>query len=173
MKRQRISPRVRREWSSGMREFLSSGTAIYLHLEGCAAPDDETAAAAWADLGEDILSTWVTERPGSRPAGWWRFVAQERRECTSGEHPFDNPRRKTRITELLNTYPDYAAPFYELSRGTPRCLLPPSGNFEGDFDATYEGEDEYLDRLGLLTEGEKERIGETYEHENAGENGVP
>ena len=36
------------------------------------------AVELWRLVGDEVLSEWVRERPGSRPATWWRDAAPER-----------------------------------------------------------------------------------------------
>jgi hypothetical protein len=43
-------------------------------------PDFEDALEpAWREHGEAITDAWIAARPGSRPAGWWRYSAPEPR----------------------------------------------------------------------------------------------
>ena len=45
--------------------------------DGCFA---RTAAAAlWAERREELMASWVQERPGTRPWGWWQYDAPEDR----------------------------------------------------------------------------------------------
>lgn len=36
-------------------------------------------AEAWRHYGPELLSRWIKEHPGSRPAAWWLFDAPESR----------------------------------------------------------------------------------------------
>ncbi|MEW5772478.1 MAG: hypothetical protein AB1916_03040 [Thermodesulfobacteriota bacterium] len=37
------------------------------------------AAEMWAAMREEIMASWVRERPGTRPWAWWTFTAPEDR----------------------------------------------------------------------------------------------
>ncbi len=32
-------------------------------------------AAAWGQIGDEIVADWVRDKPGTRPAIWWRLSA--------------------------------------------------------------------------------------------------
>ena len=36
-------------------------------------------AAAWDDLGDEIMGRWLVDNPCTRPWGWWQFDAPEPR----------------------------------------------------------------------------------------------
>ncbi|NQU23106.1 MAG: hypothetical protein HQ567_17650 [Candidatus Nealsonbacteria bacterium] len=113
---------------------------------------------AWEALGSDLLGDWINEHPGTRPYAFWVFDAPERRRRIDGKaHPFDNPERQAhveRIAETPEARPDYRETMYQLSYGTPNSLC-----MRDDFEAEYETELDYLDRLGLLTENERTAFG--------------
>jgi hypothetical protein len=99
---------------------------------------DERRRQAWEDLRDDLMADWIESNPFTRPDGWWRYEAPERRQCLSGPHPHDDP-------AWPNNCPKW------LSRGKPRfCAVVP-----GDYKAQYETQREYLERLGLLTNHER------------------
>lgn len=107
---------------------------------------------AWNANRAELLADWITEHPRSRPYAWWRFDAPERRRRIDGKpHPFDDPRRKAIVERFTAEYgPECWASgaANELYFGTPRIII-------GDGCAEYESEAAYLDRLGLLTDGER------------------
>ena len=84
--------------------------------------------AAWWELRDELLSTWIEQHPGTRPYAWWRFESPElRRQMEPGPE----------------------------SIGPPDWFGCPS-SFRGmPHDGMFETEGEYLDRLGLLTPGEE------------------
>ena len=68
-------------------------------------------------------------------------------------NPFDNPRR-TAYVDNQGPYHPLAGP-YRISYGKPAVLVPYDPPMHDDFAAQYETELDYLDRLGLLVEGER------------------
>lgn len=92
----------------------------------------------WEVLRKSILERWAVEKPGHRPWAWWRYDAPERRRCLNYPHPHDVPGR----------------PNEGLSRGLPSAYIP-------EFDPwgiKFETEPEYLARLGLLSDDEREAL---------------
>lgn len=139
--------------------------------------DVDAMREAWEALRGELLPKWIAEHPGTRPYAWWVFDAPERRRrigtmrplypvkeidhmtpephCELVEdgkpHPFDNPERNAKVDEWRRTYPDVAnRAAYKLYFGKPSCLMTAD-----DFEAAYESEAEYLDRLELLTDDER------------------
>ena len=41
-------------------------------------------AGAWDQIGDEIVSDWVRDRPGTRPAIWWRLSAPPPDRTTDG-----------------------------------------------------------------------------------------
>ena len=37
-------------------------------------PTREILSQAWKESGDEILTAWIEEHPGTRPFGWWLFV---------------------------------------------------------------------------------------------------
>ena len=50
-------------------------------------------SAAWAQLGAEILESWVRAHPGSRPRMWWRIDAPEPGRLSNGGPPGGAPNR--------------------------------------------------------------------------------
>lgn len=96
----------------------------------------DEAAAAWAELREEILAAHVAEHPCTRPWAWWEFEAPEiRRRVDGGAHPCLPP------------------------RSWPARWGRPAGVAGADeFEALYESVPAYLARLGLLTRAEREHL---------------
>ena len=94
--------------------------------------DDDELAEAWGVLGDELLAAFIAEQPGCRPWAWWRWQAPEPRlQINDGPEPL---------------------PGHGLWFGKPRGYTgqPPEDMFEP--------EAEYLERLGLLTAGEREAL---------------
>ena len=84
--------------------------------------------AAWWELRDELLPTWIEQHPGTRPYAWWRFeVPEPRRQVSPGP-------------ESIGPADWFGCP--SSFRGMPQ-------------DGMFETEGEYLDRLGLLTPGEE------------------
>ena len=121
-----------------VRAILTTGH-FWLHLAppGIDGPPDEsTLADAWELLGDTITAEHIKAAPGTRPAGWWRFGPGK-----------DEPRRMLRAGRLGPSGPPdwFGMPSRFGPAGAPNATqdLP-----------TYEDEYTYLERRGLLTEGE-------------------
>ena len=97
--------------------------------------NEEHRLEAWKALRSDILPAFILEHPGERPESWWRFDMPEgtRRECTSGQHPHDDP-----TNGLLRDL------YYGIPRFQRAC----------DRSATYETQTDYLRRHSLLSAAE-------------------
>ena len=115
--------------------------------------DHDAMRRAWDDLREEMLSDWIHERPGTPPYAWWKFDAPEERRRVDGVHPFDNPRRTAYVDNQGPCHP--LADPYRLSYGKLAVLVPYDPPVHDDFNAEYESQCAYLDRLGLLVEGER------------------
>lgn len=143
----RIGIRHRGEWSQQQRQHLLTGRSFFDDTFA----DDDQMRQAWSEIGEELTAEWIAERPGTRPWGWWKFVAKEPRRCLSGPHPFTNGAR----TRFLG---DKA----KLTRfGLPRMLVCPTSapGCPDDFACRFESERDFLERLGLLTQAERNLLG--------------
>jgi len=123
------------------------------------AGDEDSIRAAWEALRSTILPAWIRKRPGTRPWGWWRFEAPERRRTIGGRiHPFDDSRRTLKVA--ASDRKDFWQVAYALHFGMPRMFLMPfDGDCQRDFmqnilhgrdSQVFEPEWSYLERLGLL-----------------------
>ncbi len=128
--------------------------------------DVEAICAAWKIFRAQILEDWIHGEPdyasegpgpGSRPWAWWKFDAPELRRRVDGTHPFDDPVRIKAVEERAAKHPDFKATANKVYFGKPCCLC-----FPDDFEATYESEFDYLERLGLLLPGELEMVQALY-----------
>jgi hypothetical protein len=100
-------------------------------LGGELATDDEL-PLIWNALRGELLPTFISDHPGTRPWAWWRFESKE-------------PRRQ------VNDGPASEGPANYF--GCPSVFLgmPPSDMFESEAD--------YLRRHNLLTPDEKRLLG--------------
>jgi hypothetical protein len=123
------------------------------------AGDDDAIRAAWEAMKASILSAWIRNRPGTRPYGWWKCEATERRERVDGKpHPFDNKERTLHVAKSNNS--EFWKRAYALHRGMPAIHIPPFDEdvhrdymrniLHGRDSQVFEPEWSYLQRLGLL-----------------------
>lgn len=116
--------------------------------------DYDAMRAAWEILRGELLPAWIAEHPGSRPFAWWKFDAPERRQRTDNVvHPFDDRIRRKHVEDAARMNPSFRETAYKLFFGRPCCLC-----VRDDFEAQYESELQYLDRLGLLTDAERKEL---------------
>ncbi|MDZ4779595.1 MAG: hypothetical protein SGJ19_05025 [Planctomycetia bacterium] len=114
---------------------------------------------AWQAMKDELLPAFIQQCPGQRPWAWWKFEATERRQPADGKpHPFDDPERQAHLDRIAASMPvedreAYYASCNELYFGLPRCLC-----IKADFGRLYEDQATYLERLGLLTDAEREFI---------------
>jgi hypothetical protein len=92
------------------------------------------------EMGDELLAEWVATKPGTRPWFWWRFIAPEPRQCLTGPHRY--------------TRPEYARVPHRYYFGVPRFAMAP----EFGAGEEYESERDYLERLDLLTDHERNLI---------------
>jgi hypothetical protein len=98
---------------------------------------------AWERLGDELLEAWIEKHPFSRPWAWWRFAATEMRRCTSGEHPYD---LYERMGEKFNRRYSFGRPAFSLRHD------------RYGYDSKFESERDYLIRLDLLTDHERQLL---------------
>lgn len=112
---------------------------------------DDILAPCWEELRDELLNEWIMERPGTRPWGWWRYDAPERRRrigtlrlkpgktgikdfhhidddayevIQDGKpHPFDNPARNRYLADVAREYPEGATRHKEPYFGMPNGWL--------------------------------------------------
>src|SRR5258706_7384205 len=95
MPRRRWKLRDRREpLSPAMRVDLELGLGGVHALAKASRPEGYQAAVwftraadravAWQEYGDEITADWVIEHAGTRPWGWWQYVATEPRTCLEG-----------------------------------------------------------------------------------------
>jgi hypothetical protein len=109
--------------------------------------DDESCRAVWQELRHGILLEHAKRRPGTRPAAWWRYDAPELRRVVGRDIDEDeeNGHDDGRLPAAEDpNLPDWA-------KGKTYFGKPTVAD-----GYVYESQREYLERLNLITEGEKE-----------------
>lgn len=152
----RTAKRQRTGHGERTRERLLTGHD-FTFLDDRPALDADELRQAWEELRDELLALHIAERPGSRPWAWWQYDAPERRQRLDGVHPFDDLIRTEhveRIARKPDTSPSFRDRAHELYFGKPACLIVPD-----DFEAAFESELDYLDRLGLLDYEERAACG--------------
>ena len=100
-------------------------------------------AAAWQEYGEEITAAWAAEHAGTRPWGWWQFVATEPRACLEGDEFVWKPPLGDWVWKK-----DFGLP------GRPQVRRPGAEPAR----LLFESQAVYLQRLNLLVPGEAERL---------------
>lgn len=157
MPRRRWKLRDRREpLSPALRTYLELGLGGLQALAKASRPAGYEAAtyfthssdraAAWQEHGEDILAAWVREHAGSRPWGWWQYVATVPRACLEGAE-----------FVLRGKNPGDWAWIWKKNFGIPGC---PQVRRPGAKPArmVFEAQSVYLQRFGLLLPGEADQL---------------
>jgi len=150
MPRVKKRPKRRRQITADHRRALRTGHSFTSRFDA----NTGTMREVWQDLRGDILREWIRANSGSRPWAWWQFDAPERRKRIDGKpHPFLNPERQAIVEQAEADNPGYRRRVMRLSFGMPCVFITPD-----DWEATFELEAEYLDRLGLLTPAERKAL---------------
>ena len=157
MPRRRWRLKDRREpLSPAMRAYLELGLGALQAFAKAARPagyesavyfsHSSDRAAVWQEYGQEITAVWAAEHAGTRPWGWWQFVATAPRACLEGaEYVYRGPK------------PGDGAWIWKQEFGLPgrpqlrRPGAPPAR-------MVFESQASYLQRLGLLLPGEAERL---------------
>jgi hypothetical protein len=100
-------------------------------------------AAAWQAYGEEITADWAAGHAGTRPWGWWQFVASAPRTCLEGA-PYV---WKAGVGDWVWRQ-EFGLP------GRPQARRPGAKPER----LVFESQAVYLRRLDLLIPGEAERI---------------
>lgn len=112
------------------------------------------ARQCWKELKDKIMAEHIAEKPGTRPEAWWLWDMPERRLRIDGlPHPFDNPERKAHIEAHSGGSQSWIDAAYEMTEGIPSLIC-----CKDDDLAEYETKEEFLDRLGLLTDTERKAL---------------
>ena len=121
---------------------------------------------AWELMRDELLPAWIAEHPGTRPYAWWAFDSPERRRRIDGKpHPFDNPERESHIAQCGPCHPSMDP--HRLSYGKPSILI-----LRDDFEAEYESESAYLDRLCLMDVQERFDVSQLPEPTDDDDDGI-
>ena len=187
MPRKNRTPRTRKRkkgvWTFGHRHQLETGHGWFGGFSGgclSSGPDHGLkpgtlawieASAAWQILAPQILRDWIDPShprrdcsrlmcgPGTRPWAWWHLDKRERRRRLNGVHPFDNPERNALVAARTAEHGN-AADYMKVYFGCPGALC-----IHDDFEAVYESEPQYLERLKLWLPGERELFIKLYGEE--------
>ena len=121
-------------------------------------PDNAQPVDLWRRFRDDVLAQWIVHHPGTRPKSWWRYDAPPPgiRARVGGVG--------TASHEYWGRQPDgwLGIPIGWMTaedlRRHPNADRPctPMNPFD---PPTFESQATYLDRLGLLMPGERERLG--------------
>ena len=156
--------RRRSEWTDQHRGQLITG---FDHLGDAFGREDhgtldmDRVRDAWADLGDELLAEHVREHPGTRPWAWWQIDAPEvmRRTGTMRFKRGIGPRSPKRFDSASREFVSEAdfPRDNRLAYWKRRLPTADAAALEGfdDAYAVYESEHAYLERLGLLTAGER------------------
>lgn len=102
--------------------------------------------AAWRDLESDLLPEWIAENPFTRPVAYWLFDAKQPRLPVVGE-------QKLEALEWSRSQCHFRQYFFF---NVNRRLGIDDGS--RDSEAAFESEKQYLQRLDLLTDGERDLL---------------
>jgi hypothetical protein len=103
--------------------------------------------AAWLDVYDELMPIWVAEHPFTRPLCFWLFDATAPRVRVVGEQRIESEQwARERGADFRRSY------FERLNErlGYPSTQWPETGE--------YESEKQYLCRLGLLFDSERELL---------------
>jgi hypothetical protein len=154
MPRRRWRLRDRREpLSPAMRAYLELGLGGLQASVKASRPDGYEAAVyfttaadrakCWEQHGEEVTAAWIAAHPGTRPWGWWQFVAQGPRACLEGAEFVWKPGLGDWVWKQELGLP--GRPQARRPGASPARLL-------------FESQATYLRRLSLLVSGEAELI---------------
>lgn len=117
--------------SDDLRRDLEDGHSFFESYE-----TKEDMAAAWAAVGEELLTAYIAQHPGRRPFAWWLF-----------SHGQERP---------LN--PGWANDNIERDRSRSRFGFLDTSDWVGSLLPMQEDQTFYLQRMGLLTATELQLI---------------
>jgi hypothetical protein len=121
---------------------LVTGSFFEFCLDFCATEeDDETKKLLWEKLRDDIVREHIKYIPTTRPWAWWRFDSTEPRRVLGLDHDPDESNGHD-----SDDLPAVVEDPKELYFGLP-------SHYDG---YVYETERDYLKRLDLLTDSEKQ-----------------
>ena len=148
MPRARRRANERREYDKVERRSFTDGitfTNRYAPLHRLRITKEEW-RAAWDDLRDELVPEWIEAHPFSRPLGYWEVDADQPRLPVSGEAAIE----AREWMEAHQHYRQYS--FLWLNR---RLGITDDSR---DEKAPFESEKQYLIRLDLLTESERELL---------------
>jgi hypothetical protein len=156
MPRRRWRFKDRREpLSQAMRRYLELGLGGLHALAKASRPEgyesvyfshESDRAAGWQGFGAEITAAWAAGHAGSRPWGWWQFVAPEPRTCLEGAAYVYRGAKPGDGDWIWKE--EFGLP------GRPQARRPGAKPER----LVFESQAAYLRRLDLLIPGEAERI---------------
>lgn len=138
-------PTKRTRLSRRRRDDPRTDPVLWRHLTDCPREHDfifdvGTIEPAWREHGAAILADWIEDRPGTRPACWWRFDASGPRLRLGGTG-----------TTCPERWPAHA-PLLRLGIETMWATV------DQDDPPRFESQAAFLARHGLLAPGEAKRL---------------
>jgi len=148
------------EYGNTHRRFLLTGRAFW-HEDvepffqpspdgkGGAQVDGAAVEAAWRELEDELLPAFIHKNPGRRPWAWWAFDAPEpTRRVLRGVDVLKNPTTPEWVRRKVN--------FGVIRVFNAQCHR---------HGVVVESQPAYLQRHGLLTDGESAALGANFERE--------
>ncbi len=113
-------------------------------------------AQLWREYSAEILARWIAERPGTRPSLWWKFEAPRAprgslRGMLVGD---DLPQPRLQVGGSGRPANEVLAYCPRMSFGVPTTWA----DVEPGNPPLVESEAAYLERMGLLTAAERDRL---------------
>lgn len=115
----------------------------------------DEAPRLWAEYGDEIIESWIVQKPGSRPSNWWKFSAPPMQAIPV---KYRNCAFAADLREPRQRVGGRGTPRYEVLRIVPefRCGVPTS--WVSDWEIDYYN--------GRARDVKGERIGTTYRDGN-------
>jgi hypothetical protein len=146
--RHRGSPRGYFELTGGQRFALTIGNPRMggPQFSDWSAADPAPWKAAWKYHGVEILAEYIAAHPGRRPWPWWVWDHGQ-------ERPIVNPMGAEQELQAREQYTIFGVLVCGIEHG--------HGAAPGEMHPWLEPEEEYLERMGLLTDGERKILSAT------------
>jgi hypothetical protein len=114
--------------------------------------NSQSLEAIWRDYGAEVITEWIADKPGTRPALWWRYIAPEPRQRIGGTG--------TPSHEALANAPilAYGVPLSWISAEDVRLLKLRCEALDDADPPTFESQASFLARYKLFLPGERRRL---------------
>ena len=114
---------------------------------------EEKLRSVWESVETELLDRWIADKPGTRPAIWWRVVAPRQPVGTFPGRYYDGTLPEPRKLLTGKGCPAWEKLAYGPSydHGLPTLWY----DVHPDDSPTFEAEATYLERYGFLTAAEK------------------